>query len=659
MADAYISSTLLLLHCDGANGSTTFTDNSFLSKTVTPSGNTNVSTAQSKFGGSSAYFDGVGDYLTVSGNTDFSFGTGNFTIEMWVRRDTFTSYAALYSGDATLAQATNLGIRIFNTDGSVIVNVGSTNIMTATAALPLNTWAHLSVVRSSNTFYVFVDGIQIGSTGSYSGSITCSTGYPSIGGHTNYTDFKGYLDDIRITKVARYTSNFTAPTAAFDNYLGVMNYTKSGSILITVTPNSNKEKHIPRRIISGLSIHILPYSTKIYTAHSHFITSNFRIMVIPSSIFVNHAIKNNAIVGSLYVSVVPSSNKLFHTTHHVKSGSTTIIVDPKTPAFIYTQYHGGNAALTIPSLFAYATGWKEEPNAAALVLPSLIGTGVGGGLASGRLPSLLITATGTQELHGTAEAILPGLYFEGIGQREYNGTATLVIPGFNASSYGAATVELILPSFTVAGTGTQEFGGQANCILPGLVMAATGQREYNGTASLVLPGLTGGDIGRAALVIQGLTVSASGSVSFANSVGFVLNVHTNESVQWSNMGFLHIIRIGTDYYGVKSTGLYKLSTAYTTDSGTAINATVTTKSTDFGSYHSKRLQYAYIGSDSSTLIQPIVDGVTKQSHASSFGGRKTLMSKGNVGRYWQVRISNIQELTGLELLPQELQRRVK
>jgi hypothetical protein len=160
-------------------------------------------------------------------------------------------------------------------------------------------------------------------------------------------------------------------------------------------------------------------------------------------------------------------------------------------------------------------------------------------------------------------------------------------------------------------------------------------------------------------VIQGLTVSATGSVSFANSVGYILNVHVNESCQWSNMPFLHIIRIGTDFYGVKSNGLYKLSTDYDTDAGTPINAKIKTKETDFGSYHSKRLNQVYLGSDSTTNITPYVDGVAKLSHASSFGGRKTKMSLKNAGRYWSLEISNIKELTGLELLPYELQRRVK
>jgi hypothetical protein len=329
------------------------------------------------------------------------------------------------------------------------------------------------------------------------------------------------------------------------------------------------------------------------------------------------------------------------------------------PSLVAYALGGANAELITTGLTAYATGYLEEPSTANLVIPGLIGEGLSGGLARCILPSLLISATGTQELHGTAEAIFPTLYAEATGQRDYNGDAECIIPGFNASSYGAATAECVLPSFTVSGTGTQEFGGKADCILPGLVISATGQREYNGTAALVLPGFMGGDIGRAALVMPGLFVSAAGSVSFANSVGYILNIHSSESVQWTNMPFLHIIRIGTDYYGVKSTGLYRLSTDYTTDAGTAINAKIKTKETDMGSYKSKRLHQVYLASDSPTVITPYVDGIVKPSHASAFGGRRTKMSLGNHGRYWQLEVSQIIELTGLELLPQELQRRVK
>ncbi len=76
--------TKLLLHMDGSNGSTNFVD-SAQSRSVTANGNAQISTSQYKFGGASGYFDGSGDYLTVPDSSDWTFGTGDFTIDLWVR----------------------------------------------------------------------------------------------------------------------------------------------------------------------------------------------------------------------------------------------------------------------------------------------------------------------------------------------------------------------------------------------------------------------------------------------------------------------------------------------------------------------------------------------------------------------------------------------
>jgi hypothetical protein len=83
--DQYWYSKVLGLHCDGTNGSTTFTD--VKGKTVTAVGNAQISTAQYPAltgKSSSAYFDGTGDYLTLSNSTDFTF-PGDFTIQFFVR----------------------------------------------------------------------------------------------------------------------------------------------------------------------------------------------------------------------------------------------------------------------------------------------------------------------------------------------------------------------------------------------------------------------------------------------------------------------------------------------------------------------------------------------------------------------------------------------
>ncbi len=671
MADIYGANVSLLLHCDGANGSTTFTDVSQNPKTVTATVAT-VSTTQSKWGGASATFSGpTNNRLTVAGaSTDCSFGTGDFTIEMWVYPTSQSTIRAFYDDGVTTGSIGNAAGSIcivqWYTQWNVYCN-GSVKFGTGTGSSTLNTWQHIALTRSGTTVSLFKNGSLVNSFTSAE-NLSCPSGRPYIGTSSEWAGsfvyaypYVGYIDDIRVTKgVARYTTTFTPPAAAFDDPPPPASHTITGSTPITVTPAASQLYIRGALVLAGATtITVTPYSGKVFVSRNHTLKGDVKVDVLPAATLANHATVNGEITGSTTITAVPASTMAWYAPNHFKTGAVTISVTPTTTTWTRAQYQGGNAALTIPSLFAYATGWKEEPNTAALVLPSLIGTGVGGGLASGTLPSLRITATGTQELHGRAAAILPTLYATATGQREYNGTAALVVPGFNASSYGAATAELILPSFTVSGTGTAEFGGKAACILPGLIIAATGQREYTGTAALVLPGLRGGDIGRAALVIPGLFVSASGSVGFANSVGYILNVHTNESFEWTNMGFLHIIRIGTDFYGVKSTGLYKLSTAYTTDSGTPINANILTKSTDLGSFHSKRLQYVYLGSETATKLTPYVDGIVKSSHLSSFGGKKTRLALGNSGRYWQLKVENIIELTNLELLPQELQRRVK
>ena len=81
--DPYFYSNSLLLYGDGVDASTAIVDSSLNNHAITVNGDAQISTNQSKFGGSSLYFDGNGDYLTSPTNTDFEFGTGDFTVELW------------------------------------------------------------------------------------------------------------------------------------------------------------------------------------------------------------------------------------------------------------------------------------------------------------------------------------------------------------------------------------------------------------------------------------------------------------------------------------------------------------------------------------------------------------------------------------------------
>jgi hypothetical protein len=83
--DPNFASVVLLVGFDGSDGSTTFTDESGAAHALTAVGNVQVDTAQSKFGGASGLFDGAGDAITAADSAAWHFGTGDFTVEAWVR----------------------------------------------------------------------------------------------------------------------------------------------------------------------------------------------------------------------------------------------------------------------------------------------------------------------------------------------------------------------------------------------------------------------------------------------------------------------------------------------------------------------------------------------------------------------------------------------
>lgn len=214
--DPYFASVSLLLHFDGENGSTTFTDSSSNALTVTPYGDAAISTAQSKFGGASAYFDQNGDYAVVipsSPATDF--GTGDFTIEFWVRVTSTTGVQVIWS------RWNNSGdnvIQMYLMGDSLYVN--SPTVAHLAGTLTEEQWHHIALCRDDGDIAAYVDGVQQVAY-AYGNDITSTSdfvlGANDLGsGGANW--FGGYIDELRITKgVARYTANFTPPTAPFPN----------------------------------------------------------------------------------------------------------------------------------------------------------------------------------------------------------------------------------------------------------------------------------------------------------------------------------------------------------------------------------------------------------------------------------------------------------
>ena len=214
--DPYWDNVSLLLHMDGSNGSSTFTDSSSNAFSITRNGSPEISTAQSKFGGASAYFNGSSSYyLNIPSDSAFAFGTGDFTVEAWVYQLAQTQYASLLEiGSHLYAPGILLAV------GSYGFTAYSGAFYGNGGAATLNQWQHIAFSRSSGTLRIFVDG-TVASTVSFSNNLTDTAGVTigatPQGAPGNATvALEGYIDEFRVTKgVARYTATFTPPTAPF------------------------------------------------------------------------------------------------------------------------------------------------------------------------------------------------------------------------------------------------------------------------------------------------------------------------------------------------------------------------------------------------------------------------------------------------------------
>lgn len=211
----YVGGTSLLLHGNGADGSTVFTDET--GKTVTAYGNARISTAQSKFGGASAYFDGTGDYLTCTDAT-LVFGTGDFTIACFIYLPStpIGSFAAIVDiRSAGIAQA---GSVLFHVNSSRQLGYWSFALVSAANALPLNAWVHCAICRKLGVTQLFIDGIVVGSVADTGDKVASQCMIGAVYDGANPA-FNGYIDDLHIIKgIALYTSAFTPPTAPADPF---------------------------------------------------------------------------------------------------------------------------------------------------------------------------------------------------------------------------------------------------------------------------------------------------------------------------------------------------------------------------------------------------------------------------------------------------------
>lgn len=208
--DPLFSSVTLLLPFDGAAGDTTTADLSGNSNTITMYNGAALA-ATSPHGGTSLAVDGIDDFVGVAASASGQFGTGDFTVEAWVN---LTSLAA----ETVIGQVptTNPSWYLFiDSSGVRFGRHGSPQYHSTTNTLTTGTWHHVAAVRDSGVVRIYFDGtLQSvtavgGGIGSYDFSAANAMEIGRMG--TTSNRLSGNIDDLRITKAARYNADFTPP----------------------------------------------------------------------------------------------------------------------------------------------------------------------------------------------------------------------------------------------------------------------------------------------------------------------------------------------------------------------------------------------------------------------------------------------------------------
>lgn len=204
--------TVFMLHFDGSNGSTTFTDD--LGKTWTANGNAQLTTTSPKFGTAAGTFDGTGDYISTPDDASFDL-SGDFTLEFWVLTTDDTVFQELFGSSLGTTDYLDLyydrgggGQYIFDMEGTSVFS-GAWNLVNST-------WHHVAIVKNGSNVTFYFDGVASATSPHTNSSSQVLDGSVWIG-KTNDAlgQWLGKIDEARLVKTAVWTAGFTPPSSAY------------------------------------------------------------------------------------------------------------------------------------------------------------------------------------------------------------------------------------------------------------------------------------------------------------------------------------------------------------------------------------------------------------------------------------------------------------
>ena len=202
-------------------------------------GNAQVSTSIYKYGTGSLYFDGTGDWLVPTNLLPL--GSGDFTVEMWLYPN--ATYSGTYAGLLdSRTSADGAGLVYFGYTGTANqIGWKDNTTFVVTGTVTISTWNHVAIVRRSGTMTMYINGT---STSSAANSTNYTVAFRLIGSSFDPFSLNGYIDELRITNgIARYTSNFTAPTSQFPSTGPIPIYTSTVEYLVVAGGAAGGGRH--------------------------------------------------------------------------------------------------------------------------------------------------------------------------------------------------------------------------------------------------------------------------------------------------------------------------------------------------------------------------------------------------------------------------------
>ena len=209
--------TKLLWHFNEADASTDIVDSSTTANTETANGNVQTDSGVTKFTNTSL-FDGTGDYWTVPDSENWNFGTGDLTIDFWVRFSADPSGTSQYLISQS-TDGTNFWLLWVNASDELILKNRLASIDTIDVVKAWNpagtTWYHVAATRSGTSIKLYIDGTQIGTTTTSAVGFDDWTGTLQIGALATATNFAGNLDELRIIKGTEVAPPVGGPSAQY------------------------------------------------------------------------------------------------------------------------------------------------------------------------------------------------------------------------------------------------------------------------------------------------------------------------------------------------------------------------------------------------------------------------------------------------------------